>query len=122
MPPKKITKKNACEYLPSHDDTFGVKVTACDPQTKAPILIVCCFCATFGREEADNGSDRKHACTNKLNYWECKSFRSDNFKTHIKYQHKAGFAEYSTLSSEGRAVFFDVATQSTNQMTIFNFG
>ena len=122
MPPKKRTKKNACGYLPSHDYTFGVKVPARDLQTKAPILIVCRFCATFGREEADNVSDSKRAHTKKPKYWEGKSFHSDYFKTHMKKQHKARFSEYSALSSEARAVFFDVATQSTNQMTMFTFG
>ena len=40
----------------------------------------------------------------------------------MKEQHKSRFAEYFALSSEARAVLFDVATQSTNQMTIFAFG
>ena len=122
MPPKKITKKNTCGYIPSHNDTFGAKVTARDLQTKAPISIVCRFCATFGREEADNVSDCKRARTNKTKYWEGKSFRFNYFETHMKEQHKARFAEYYALSSDARAVFFDVATQSTNQMTMFAFG
>ena len=122
MPPKKRAKRNACGYLPSHDDMYGVQVTARDPATKAPTSILCRFCATFGREEADDGSVRKRARTNKPKYWEGKTFRSDYFKAHMKEQHKAKFAEYSALSSEARAVFFDAATQSTGQMTMFAFG
>ena len=102
MPPKKKAKKSTCGYLPVHDSTFGVQVTARDPKSNVPVSIICRFCATFGREAPENADSRKRARTGKPKYWEGKQFRSDYFKAHMLQQHPKKFAEYSALSPEAK--------------------
>jgi hypothetical protein len=101
MPPKMMSKKSL-KFQAKHEEKFGLKITARDPESGLVSSCVCRFCIVFGREEKV-GAKRK--ATSRAKYFDC--FRTDNYLQHLQQQHPLKWAAYEELlSSAERDVFF----------------
>ncbi|KAH6582640.1 hypothetical protein BASA60_001827 [Batrachochytrium salamandrivorans] len=102
MSPKSKSKKSL-KFQTSHEEKFGLKITARDPESGLVSSCVCRFCLMFGREEKV-GAKRK--ATSRVKYFDC--FRTDNYIQHLQQQHQWKWAEYDKLqSSAERDMFFN---------------
>jgi hypothetical protein len=101
MPPKMMSKKSL-KFQAKHEEKFGLKITARDPESGLVSSCVCRFCIVFGREEKV-GAKRK--ATSRAKHFDC--FRTDNYLQHLQQQHPLKWAAYEELlSSAERDVFF----------------
>ncbi|KAH9270730.1 hypothetical protein BASA83_007090 [Batrachochytrium salamandrivorans] len=78
MSPKSKSKKSL-KFQTSHEEKFGLKITARDPESGLVSSCVCRFCLMFGREEKV-GAKRK--ATSRVKYFDC--FRTDNYIQHLQ--------------------------------------
>ncbi|KAH6600274.1 hypothetical protein BASA50_002450 [Batrachochytrium salamandrivorans] len=102
MLPKSKSKKSL-KFQTSHEEKFGLKITARDPESDLVSSCVCRFCLMFGREKKV-GAKRK--ATSRVKYFDC--FRTDNYIQHLQQQHQWKWAEYDKLQSFAeRDMFFN---------------
>jgi hypothetical protein len=86
----------------SHEEKYGLKITARDRESDVLSSCVCCVCNVFGREEKVGA---KKKATSRAKYFDC--FRTDNYLQHLQQQHPLQWAEYDSLqSSAERNSFF----------------
>jgi hypothetical protein len=101
MPPQTMSKMSL-EFQAKHEEKFGLKTNARDPEGGLVSSCVCRFCFIFGREEKV-GAKRK--ATSRAKYFD--GFRTDNYLQHLQQQHPLKWAAYEELlSSAERDVFF----------------
>ena len=82
---------------------FGLKIVERDPSTKVVVSVSCLFCVHFGREEKVGAKRRK---TTNVQYFK-KPFRVDAYKQHMIHQHPERWKEYSAMSKDDKALYFD---------------
>jgi hypothetical protein len=64
------------------------------------------FCKHFGREDgADDNVARQRKRTTNEKYF-CSPWRSDNFSSHLRKQHKSKWDEYNNFSNEPKKAYF----------------
>ena len=79
------------EFNKSHEIMFGLKIASKDPQTNKVTSVKCMFCIYFGKD--NDLKDRKRKSTTKVKYFVYPSFRTDNYRSHLKL-HKYKWEEY----------------------------
>ena len=84
---------------------FGLQVSTRDLPTNDVTSALCLFCRQFGREEQEAELSRKRKHTTNIKYYSY-PWRSDNFTRHLNSQHPIKWAEYTSLSSEEKLLFF----------------
>ena len=88
---------------------FGLKVSSKDPQTNEVTSVKCMFCIYFGKDY--DLKDRKRKSTTKVKYFVYPSFRTDNYRSHLKL-HKYKWEEYFKCSFEEKKLFFNFKEES----------
>jgi hypothetical protein len=83
----------------------GIKVQSRDKQSGNVMSVACQFCMAFGKE-SDENDNRKRKRTENIQTFEA-PWRSDKFKLHLNKMHSAKWAEYQTLSSNAKKLFFE---------------
>jgi hypothetical protein len=90
------------KFQASHEEKFGLKMTAGDPESGAVSLCVCSFYTVLGRE-AKVGAKRKSMYRTKK--FDC--LQTDNYLQHLQQQHPLKWVECDDLkSSAERYMFF----------------
>jgi hypothetical protein len=83
----------------------GIKFQSRDKQSGNVMSVACQFCMAFGKE-SDENDNRKRKRTENIQTFEA-PWRSDKFKLHLNKMHSAKWAEYQTLSSNAKKLFFE---------------
>jgi hypothetical protein len=104
MPPK--TKVKA--FQQAWCLKYGIRVTARCPQSGVVMSAKCLFCERFGKDENDEGSNRKRKRTSNISYFRA-PWRGDNIQKHMKEQHSVKFSEYLDAPVEVQKSFFESA-------------
>ena len=97
------------EFNKSHEIMFGLKIASKDPQTNKVTSVKCMFCIYFGKD--DDLKDSKIKSTTKVKYFVYPSFRTDNYRSHLKL-HKYKWEEYCKCSFEEKKLFFNFKEES----------
>ena len=81
--------------------------------------MMCLFCRQFGRNEDEDGGERKRKRTTNCKFYKF-PWRSDNMAKHLKQQHPLQWNEYLSLSDEEKKEYF-VKNESAEVVNMRSF-
>jgi hypothetical protein len=110
MQPKKSSKKTL-KFQASHEEKFGLKITAGEPESGVVSSCVCRLCTVFGEKV-----DAKRKSASRAKYFDC--FRTDHYLQNLQQQHPLKWAEYDDLqsSAERYTSFKEVTVPFVNSL------
>ena len=112
------SSKSASVFKAKWELECGVKVASRNPISGQVEGVICLFCRAFGREEPDEGDERKRKRTQNIQSFKA-PWRIDKLKKHHKAMHPKKWAEYQECSAVLKKHFFDAALEAKPANSVF---